>query len=416
MFKIFDELKDGLKNIIQIEKDEEELEKDHLNISYNNFLLHYTDPRKAIKKDIDNIKKGKTSQYERDFIWLFFLGIIPFKNPDSWKKIISIEREKFATLRKKYITKDIENFIELKRITDTQKYDNYKEIISKEEFEILNLIKVDVDRTYQENEIFLLDIVKKRLITVLYIYAKENPNYGYKQGMGDICGVFLFALYKNYYVKKGFEKDEITSLYSLIHSNNIYLENDLYLMFNKFMNKGLAELFLYNTIKYKKSVLSSKSLEEKRKLSYDDIEKCDDCELKKRAYILFYHIFKRVDPEFYNLLIKDVYPELFLVKWYLCIFTREFNLQQVIYLWDLIIMYEFIEEKLLKEKRNTKYYNFMDFIALSMLINCKPDIIKIEDVNEVMSSIMHYPTDISIEKICKKAIEIYEKFYPEIKI
>ena len=42
--------------------------------------------------------------------------------------------------------------------------------------------------------------------------------------MGDIWGVFLYALYKEFNLKSGFEKDELTSLYSLIHSNNVYLE------------------------------------------------------------------------------------------------------------------------------------------------------------------------------------------------
>jgi len=415
MFKI----KEGwnkLKNMIQNDKDKDEIDKENLNISYNNFLLHYNDPRKAIRKDIENIKNCKMLKYERDFIWLFFLGIIPFKNPSSWKKIISQEREKYSSLRNKYITKNIEEFIELKRVKDIIKYDSYKEIITKEEFDLLNLIKVDTDRTYQENDIFLLDIVKKKLITVLYIYAKENPNYGYKQGMGDICGVFLYVLYKDYYLKNGFEKDELTTLYSVIHSNNVYLEYDLYLVFNKFMNKGIAEFFLYNTIKYKKTVLGSKSLEEKIKLTYDDIDKCEDSELKKRAYILYYKSFKKVEPDFYNLLIKDVYPELFLIKWYLCIFTREFKLEQVVYLWDLIIMYEFAEGKLIKKDKIKRHFNFIDCIALSMLINCKRDIIKKEDMNEIMSSIMHYPTDISIEKISKKAIDIYIKLNPEINI
>ena len=365
------------KNIIQIEKDKETIDKENLNISYNNFLLHYQDPKKAIKRDIENIKKCKISKYERDLIWIFFLGIIPFKNPSSWKRIISLEREKYSSLRNKYITKDIEDFIELKRINDTFKYDNYKEIIKKEEF---------------------------------------HPDYGYRQGMGDICGVFLYVLYKDYYLKNGFEKDEITSLYSVIHSNNVYLEYDLYLLFNKFMNKGISEFFLYNTVKYKNNILGSKSIEEKINLSYDDIMNCEDSELKKRVYILYYDSFKKVEPDFYNLLNKDVYPELFLVRWYLCIFTREFKLEQVVYLWDMIIMYEFIESKLIEKSQIKTHFNFIDCIALSMLINCKPDIIKKQDVNEIMSSIMHYPNNISIEKICKLAIEIYIKLNPELNI
>ena len=234
--------------------------------------------------------------------------------------------------------------------------------------------------------------------------------------MGDICCVFLYVFYKDYYLKNGFEKDEITALYSILHSNNVYLEYDLYLVYEKFMNKGIGEFFLYNSIKYKNNILGSKSIEEKLKLSYNDINNCEDSELKKRAYILYYYSFKTIEPDFYNLLKNDVYPELLLTKWYLCIFTREFNLEQVIYLWDIIIMYEFAENRLLKKDKKKRHFNFIECISLSMLIACKPNIIKKEDISEIMSSIIHYPTNISVEKICKKAIEIYMTLNPEINI
>jgi hypothetical protein len=74
MFNIKEKLH-KLKNIILHEDEdnnEEETEDKHLIESYKNFYLHYTDPRKAIQKDIDNIHSCKTQSYERDFIWLFF--------------------------------------------------------------------------------------------------------------------------------------------------------------------------------------------------------------------------------------------------------------------------------------------------------------------------------------------------------
>ena len=413
-------IKDGLhklKNMIKKEEEEEKPdEKKELNQAYENFVLHYKEPKKAILRDIENIKNCKTPKCERDFIWLFFLRIIPFKNPTKWQKILAEERIKFIALKKKYITKDIQDFIELKRIDDTYKYDGYKNILPKEEFELINLIKVDVDRTYQENEIFLQEEIKKALTYVLYIYAKENPKYGYRQGMNDICGVFLYALYKNTTIEANFEIDTLSCTYSIFHSNNKSLEQDLYLLFSKFMNKGISEFFLYNSIQYKKSFLSSKTLEEKMSLSIEEIYKCDDCELKKRAYILYFKSFLKIDKDFYELLVGNVEPELFLTRWYLCVFTREFKLEQIVYLWDLIILYEFVENKLYKDKKLLWHYNFMDCIALSMLLNCKPNIMKKEDINDLMSTIMHYPTNITIEKIAKKALDIYSKLNPEIKI
>jgi len=419
MLKIKDKLH-KLKNLILNEDDdnnEEEIEDKNLRESYKNFYLHYTDPRKAIQKDIDNIHSCKTQNYERDFIWLFFLGIFPFKKPQNWQKILTNERANYLKLKNKYITKDVDDFIHLKRINDTNKYDGYKQILSKEEFDLLNLIKVDVDRTYQEKEIFLKDEIKNILANVLYIFAKENPICGYRQGMNDICGVFLYVLHKDYKVEPNFEKDTAGCVYSVLHSNNYFLEHDLFLLFNTFMGKGISEFFLYNSIQYKKSFLSSKTFDEKMELTEKEIIECNDSSLKRRAYVLYYKHFRKIDSKFYDVLVFNVEPELFMTRWYLLVFTREFSIDQIIYLWDLIILYEFVESKLYKNRKLTWHYNFMDCIALSMLINCKPDVIvKKEDINDLMSSIMHYPTNIPIEKIAKKALDIYNKLNPDIKI
>ena len=407
---------DKIKSIIKPEKAKDLLDKQHLDSSYSNFKFHYKEPSKAFLKDIDLIKKCKLTNTERSLIWLLFLDIIPFNNTSQWNKIISLARESYSKLRDKYITKEIETFIELKRAKDSMLYDSYNTILKKEEFDLLNLIKIDVQRTYQEDEIFKLDIVKKKLVTVLYIYAKENLEAGYQQGMGDICGVFLYVLYKEFYLKSGFEKDELSSLYSLIHSNNVYLEYDLYLIFDKFMRKGIASFFLYNTSKYKENILGSKSIEEKLKLSFDDIINSNDSELKKRIYILYYINFKQFDPKFFDLLKNYVYPELFMLRWFLCVFTREFKLSQVVLIWDLIIMYEYVETHLLKKELLKTHLNFIEGAALSMLIHFKPFIIQKEDKNEILSGIMHFPEDISIDKICKKAIEVYLKLNPEISV
>ena len=409
-------LKEGWNKLRSLITKEEEEPETPLSLSMKNFTLHFNDPKKAILKDIDNIKSCKLPSYERDFVWLFFLGIIPFKHPMNWQKILTTERAKYLTYKKKYIKKDIEDFINLVREKDTYKYDNYKTILPKEEYDLLNLIKVDVERTYQEYEIFTKEEIKQKLTCVLYIYAKENPNFGYKQGMNDILGVFLYVLYKNYLYEDEICGDNISCVYSIFHSNNCFIEHDIYLVFNKFMNKGISEFFLYNTAKYQNGLLGKTTLKEKTKLQIKEILHCNDSELKKRVYILYYKRFKIIDPDFYEMLVEKVEPELFLTRWYLCVFTREFKLEQIVILWDLIIMYEFVEKKLYQNKKLYWHYNIMDYIALSMLIHCKPDVSKKQDINDLMSSIMHYPTNIPVEKIAKKAIEIYLEINPDIDV
>ena len=275
---------------------------------------------------------------------------------------------------------------------------------------------MDVERTYQEKEIFTKDEIKIKLTSVLFIYAKENPQYGYKQGMNDILGVFLFVLYKNYFYEDNFYGDTTECVYTIFHSNNYFIEHDLYLVFTKFMNKGISDFFLYNTTKYQNGILGKKNLKEKMELKIKEILNCNDSELKKRVYVLYYKRFKAIDPDFFELLVGNVEPELFLTRWYLCVFTREFKLEEIVYLWDIIIMYEFVENKLHKNKKPLWHYNVMDYVALSMLINCKTDVSKKQDINELMTSIMHYPDNIPVEKIVKKALDIYLHFNKDIDI
>ena len=409
-------LKEGWKKLKNLIKLEEEEPQDTLSLSLKNFILHFNDPKKAILKDIENIKSCKLPYYERDFIWLFFLGIIPFKHPLNWQKILTSERANYLEIKQKYFTKDIEDFINLKREKDTHKYDEYKTILKKDDFDLLNLIKMDVERTYQEKEIFTKDEIKIKLTSVLFIYAKENPQYGYKQGMNDILGVFLFVLYKNYLYEDNFYGDTTACVYTIFHSNNYFIEHDLYLVFTKFMNKGISDFFLYNTAKYQNGILGKKNLKEKMELKIKEILNCNDSELKKRVYVLYYKRFKAIDPDFFELLVGNVEPELFLTRWYLCVFTREFKLEEIVYLWDIIIMYEFVENKLHKNKKPLWHYNVMDYVALSMLINCKNDVSKKQDINELMTSIMHYPDNIPVEKIVKKALDIYLHFNKDIDI
>ena len=69
-------LKEGWSKLMNLITPEEE-PKDPLSLSLKNFTLHYKDPKKAILKDIDNIKSCKLPDYERDFVWLFFFRYNP---------------------------------------------------------------------------------------------------------------------------------------------------------------------------------------------------------------------------------------------------------------------------------------------------------------------------------------------------
>ena len=134
--------------------------------------------------------------------------------------------------------------------------------------------------------------------------------------------------------------------------------------------------------------------------------------------MVYYHQFPIVDKQLYQFMVDKIEPEVFIVRWYICAFSREFTLPQLLELWDLILLEQFLVDKnkqKIKDDHNY-YYKFVDYIVLSMLINIK-NLIMIKKTNsELMSFLMKYPKNIEAKNIYTKALEIYNKHEKNIKI
>ena len=302
--KISDEIKreslaiydDNEEDINKIEdKEEKERKKKaekYVQSSFNNFLFHFKNGEQSLQKDIKNCKKMDIHSDGRDFIWLFFLGILPYNNPSIWKKIMTEQRCVYDSLKKQFLTKEINDFIETKKIKDKYSlYYKFKEILTNEDYSILDLIKVDVNRTFQKIELFRLDKIQKLLINILFIFAKKNKEIKYKQGMSELAAVFLYVLYKEQVLKPAFITGKEAFLYYFFHSNNEFLEHDTYLMFSNFMLKGFLTFFKYTDEIYRDGQLSELETEQKRLLTKKDIIDSKDSELKKRIFLIFFILF-----------------------------------------------------------------------------------------------------------------------------
>ena len=401
-------IKSGIEKIKNlIEKDEIDDAKKYVYKSLDTFKSYYKDFHKAFKNDFEKSTKGNLTDHNRDLLWFFCLDILAYDQPSNWKKIITDLRSDYLSLKLGLITKEIDDFIMINEEKGSKNYDICKDKLKDEDFQLLDLIKIDIERTYSNNELFRKEKIRRIMAYVLFIYSKKTPLLGYKQGMNEICAIFLYVLYKQYRLTTIFTKDNYSFLYFIFHSNNDFLENDLYLMYSSFMNKGIGESYLYSH--YKQSKLSSMSLDKKILLTKEEINKLDDSQIKKRMYHIFYVLLKNFDIEFYNEIINRIEPELFLFKWYLCFLAREFTINNVVHLWDLIFCYDFIEYRLVDDKNNNEYhFRFIDSIIVSMIICCKNDLMKLKNEKDsiFMDLLLHYPEKIKIEQIIKEALKI----------
>ena len=152
----------------------------------------------------------------------------------------------------------------------------------------------------------------------------------------------------------------------------------------------------------------------------EEILNSNDSELKKRIFLVYYHEFPLVDNQLYRFMVDKIEPEIFIVRWYLCAFSMEFPLSQLVEFWDLILLQQFLEDNNKKKAKNkienNIVFKFVDYIVLSMLINIKTLIMKKKTSSELMAFLMKYPKDIEVKNIYLKELEIYTKTKGNLKI
>ena len=410
-----DKLKKGIDKIKNlVEKDELEQAKDYVYKSYDNFKSYFSNFEKSFKIDFEKCQKCTLSDHGRDLYWFLCLDILPYDKPSSWKQIITDLRSDYVDLKKKVIKKEVDEFIKLNKKKCSEEYDKYHSILEKEDYDLLDLIKIDLERTYQDIELFRTDRIKIIITYTLYIYSKNNFSIGYKQGMNEICAVFLYVLYRKFKLNTKFIKNDDSFMYYIFHSNNEFLENDLYTIYSSFMNKGINQFYLYT--QFKQNKLSALPLEKKILLNKEESDNYDDNIIKKRMYHIFYRLLKNFDVEFYNEIINKVEQEYFLFKWLLCFLTREFTINKVVHLWDIIFTYDFIDYKLMSGDYEMEYhFRLIDSIALSMILCCKNDLMKLKNENDssFLNLLMHYPEKIKFEQIIKESLKIDSTINPD---
>jgi hypothetical protein len=344
---------------------------------------HY-DIRDIINTGLD----GKINEDLRATYWKLYLDILPIDNPEKWIKLLSQERQEYYNKVEKFITNDIGRYIneEIEEIA-----------INKDDLETLSLIKLDVKRTYQEIDLFRNKHVRDILVRVLYTWSKLNSDLSYIQGMNEIAGTLLYALYPANSVGDTLAGDEETSVYYFLNSDESF-EADLFSIYSSIMKKGMKSLYNYHD----KEKLQIPDTTEYQNISLIDIESSGCSELKKRIKKIFYYYLRIIDKELYIHIYDKVEPYLFLFRWILCLLTRELtNLKNVIYIWDCIFAFE-------KINQSSSGIGFVDSVCLAMICSVRDELLAEEDGCFMLQTLMHFPNESSIKDITKQAMIIRE--------
>ena len=208
-------------------------------------------------------------------------------------------------------------------------------------------------------------------------------------------------------------------LYSYLVDNN-YIENDLFIIYSELMSRDMTLLYTYNEDKFKNKTAPNYDL---KNLKEEDLVHSTESDLIKRIKKIFYINLPKLDKGYFEFLFGSIEPNLFLLRWLLCILDREISLKHVLWIWDSVFYYEFVEYTFIKknieeEKQKGKHVNrlnFLDIVCLSMILDLKP-LVQSGDQSIMLCRFMKFPNEKNIRQIIKEAIRLAPQFNGEIKI
>ena len=352
--------------------------------------------------NLENLSKlsstGQLGQkYLRSIAWKIFLGVLsPNDSLEKWKENLAYDRTKYKILSDKI--KKQQNFFE----EEDKKKEAYNNDIKtsilrqnsivfnpfRPEKETKNLINLDLSRTFQELSLFHDENFRNKLGHILYVWSVENSDFGYQQGMNDILSIIFLALYPYYFKNDSNEKNDNMSkeeeLY-LFFNDEDELESDLFICFNNAMKKGIDQFYEFEFSSkekqdayIKKICLFSKELENIKTLNNET-----NLPLYIRCSMIIHEKLKILDNDLYCHFEKiGLNGIIFLQRWVKCVFNREFNIKDVLIIWDSIISSPEIQTGYDLAK--------IDIIAISMLLRIR-NFLLLCDQNQCFMTLLQYP-------------------------
>ena len=376
-----------------------------------------------ITENIISFSKNSDMPKElRPTAWKIFFGIFPNNaNIIDWVETINKLRIKYNKKKKKYLSikKYKDDTLNIGGANNSNKKGERNFNTLYEENELRRIINLDIIRTYQNINLFSQEKIKKLLLNILFIWCKENDDVSYRQGMNDLVAILIICFYPYYFSSEEKEKPHKEDIIKYInikepkerykYSNIVYnyfhdedeIECDLFFAFDSLMKKGMKNLF--DPRLFQRGEPEYKLYEIFSDMYKEEIDEKKVNFISRRCFLLINEKLKKIDEELFQYFKKiDINCGAFLQKWLRCIFCREFELNQVFILWDVILVEDFVNEK------NQKYsLAFMDSICLAMILRLRKYILN-RDQNDCFSLLFKYPKIDNIKNIIVLAYHIHQ--------
>ncbi|KAI7897609.1 rab-GTPase-TBC domain-containing protein [Cokeromyces recurvatus] len=329
----------------------------------------------------------------RSVCWKIFLGYLPTLEVSTWSSLQLKERQEYGDLKRKYIEEPTKKMKNSEKNEDDLSDNNPLALNDSNPWqqyfidaEIRKVIQQDVERTFPDIDFFRDNQVQQSLTDILFIYCKLNEDVSYRQGMHELLAplYWVLALESIDQSKLDYDSSDPATKLMVQVLNSNFIEHDAYILFNKLMKYGKSWYEFNDDILNKKKNISTNNKIKSDLLSManNDIPKPTESArlnpIVMTCYRIHHHYLRTVDPLLYQHLENfGIEPQLYGLRWIRLLFGREFDIYELLKLWDAI----FAQDPTLQ---------IVEYICLVILLHMR-DLLLQKDYAECLSLLMRPP-------------------------
>ena len=289
----------------------------------------------------------------RSVCWRAFLLYGPISQA-SWPKKLLEGRQAYSSLRDHFL-RFIDNPDDINSNTDPLADDEASpwstlrnDELSREE------IFQDVTRCMQDNFFFREPETQKKLLDILFIYSKLNPDTGYRQGMHELLAPLLWVISQD-----SLDQSALAAIDKQQDGNDLMMD----VLDQRFVEHDAFNLFC--------------AVMQTAKSFYEAGDGKDSSPIVKMSMRIGDDLLSIFDPELaVHLQVAGVLPQIYAIRWIRLLFGREFEFNEVLRVWDILFA----------ESLRTE---IIDLTCVSMLLRVRWTLVE-ADYSTAITSLSRY--------------------------
>ncbi|CBZ54854.1 hypothetical protein NCLIV_052790 [Neospora caninum Liverpool] len=292
-----------------------------------------------------------SSPFLRRILWPRYLGLLEGAEPSAWAAQVDLHRKKYFQLRE-------EQKLSAKRLTalDPQKFHPLASTADnpwsqkQQNDSLMEEIWKDIERTFADRTLFCRDSTRKALQRILFTWSRQNPDVSYKQGMNELLAIFFLVCVREQVPVSSdsgsFPENVSPHVRVLLSANATDIEADAFSLFNALMNDFLMRAAYIPPPAAPKPVASPMGNILGKGAAgalgglvgtTSPAPQTHQSAILWRCSHIFHSLLRKADSTLYEHLVGvDIQPQLFLLRWLRLLFSREFHVQDTIFIWDAI--------------------------------------------------------------------------------